>query len=99
MRIRNAHRRFMLAILGLALVMHGTEGRAQTVAYEDGFATGIRNLRLNNSCLDVQFVDGSYVSAYEVASPMFLNQPVAADQAADAIMNVLNDQRLVPALV
>ena len=80
-----------LMILTASLTASG-----QTVVYDDGYATAIRNLRLNNLCYDVRFVDGSYSSTFPDAAPTFLNRPVLADQAANEIRDVLNAQRLVP---
>lgn len=69
---------------------------AQTVLYDDGFATGIRNLRVNNLCYDVEFVDGSYQSVFADAPPTFLDQPLAANAAANEIRDALNSRRIVP---
>ena len=84
-----------LTIVGLTLVLI-VESRGQTVKYEDGFATGIDNLRLSGTCYDVRFVDGSYLSTYSDATPAFLYQPVAANHAANVIRDILNSQRFVP---
>lgn len=79
-----------------ALLISALASDAQTVRYQDGFASGISNLRINNLCYDVEFVDGSYQSVFADQPPAFLNQPEAADAAADRIGDVLNDQRRTP---
>lgn len=70
--------------------------QAETVQYEDGYAVGIENLRVNNRCFDVSFETGSYNDVYGRSAPMFLDQPIAANAAANEIRDVLNAQRGVP---
>ena len=71
---------------------------AATVIYDGGtgYAIGIQDLVVGGTTYNVNFVPGSYDSVYGAGQPTFFNDEAGGDDAADAIMNILNAELSVP---
>lgn len=96
MVFKNLVRKCHVGLVAFCIVSAAVVANCQTVSYEDGFATGIQNLRVGVLCYDVNFKKGSYLQVFGDHSPEFLNRPVAANMVANEIMNVLNAQPSIP---
>ena len=96
MVVKNLFPKCLVGFIVFGVLAAASVAHCQTVRYEDGFATGIRNLRVGVSCYDVSFEKGSYLQVFDDHSPEFLDSPFMANMVTNEIMDVLNAQRLVP---
>ena len=97
-KVRITSHPFLTTTIGLLAVIIGSNAMAFSITYDSisGYATGIKNLVVDNKTYDVDFVVGSYDAVYDTTSPVFLSNQSGADNAANAIMNALNAEEALP---
>ena len=86
MVVKNLFPKCLVGFIVFCVLAAASVAHCQTVRYEDGFATGIRNLRVGVSCYDVSFEKGSYVQVFDDHSPEFLDSPFMANMVTNEIM-------------
>lgn len=76
--------------LSVGLLAGGLAGAAPTISYSAGVAVGIQDLVVDGQSYDVAFAFGSYNTVFAVDAPTFLGDAALADEAADALLTVLD---------
>jgi PEP-CTERM motif len=82
-----------VASLTAAGIAHGT-----VINYDGGtgYATGIDDLFVGSASYNVEFINASYDTLYASMSPTFFGNAAGANDAANAIMDALNAESVVP---
>lgn len=76
--------------LSVGLLAGSLAGAAPSITYSGGVAVGIQDLDVDGLSYDVSFVFGSYNTVFASNSPTFLGDAAAANEAADALLAVLD---------
>ena len=76
--------------LAAGILAGGLAGAAPTITYSSGVAVGIQDLEVDGLSYNVSFVFGSYNSIFASDTPTFLGDQALADEAADALLTVLD---------
>lgn len=91
---------FSIFFVAAILMMGIAPAQAASVIYDvgTGYAVGINQLIVDGDIYNVEFVADSYDGTYAVNDPLFLGDEAAAETAADAIMDALNNEAAVPVI-
>ncbi|MDM4765180.1 PEP-CTERM sorting domain-containing protein [Pelomonas sp. SE-A7] len=84
-----------LALAG-GLLIGGLVTAAPVVTYSGNVATGVQHLDVGGTSYNVSFVFGSYNSVFGVNLPSFLGNALAANDAANALVAVLDAESAAP---
>lgn len=76
--------------LSVGLLAGGLAGAAPTISYSGGVAVGIQDLVVDGLSYNVSFAFGSYNTVFASDAPSFLGDAALADEAADALLTVLD---------
>jgi hypothetical protein len=76
--------------LSVGLLAGGFAGAAPTITYSAGVAVGIQDLVVDGQSYNVSFAFGSYNTVFAVDTPTFLGDATLANEAADALLTVLD---------
>lgn len=85
-------------LIGMLFLMAVGVAQATIVNYDGGtgYATGIDDLNVGGTLYNVEFIDASYDSVFSSVIPTFFGSAAGANEAANAIMDVLNAETAVP---
>jgi len=82
-------------LLTLSLLAGQLAGAAPTVTYSGNVAVGIQDLVVDGTNYDVEFKFGSYNTVFASQSPTFLGNATGANDAANALVAVMNAEPAV----
>lgn len=81
--------------ISVGLLAGSLAGAAPMITYSGGVAVGIQDLTVDGLSYNVSFVFESYNTTFASESPTFLGDEAAANEAADALVAVLDAEAAV----